>query len=1242
MSEESSLAQNLMAKHEVEPTAAVESENGTPAEKPVVAEEKEEKKPFDLRSEDLFPALGSNGPQPTAPAAPLAGAWGGAKVPAAAPAPVPVSPSASTTSTSSSGVRSSVVTELLTLRADQQRPTERQAMSSILLKVKTATNTTIESSTSKATKATTFVIKGRPENVQRAKREIQKELAHKLVKKLPVPASVRASIIGARGATLKPIVEKSGCQIQLPRAEATPTRQESGEASDDEEEECIDVTIEGDAEGIQVAVDEILAIVKARAKATVSKLRNVDAKYYPFINARITKLEAENNEIQVKVPSDASGPITISGERTAVLAAKANIEKLVTEMAATYQSVEVTSVPRIKQKFISPQEVFESTGVVATFPAVDEVEGSVSLFGPPSKLSKASEFLNKKAAELSILLLDISKAHGRALEHARNLALYFDASNKLKAVEKEHGVEVALPTPQSLANADTVVLEIVGKSEESVKKAKAALVAVVNALPPTHVRAVTDIEPFFFSHIAKLKQGIKSEFFVDVVLPRDVHKSQTIILAYEGNPNPDEEDFAPGVAEISATLDSVDHKFDDIREKQKDITSEVLTIPAENHKYITGPNNTTLNAIIKGHSEGAAPHVVVVLGVDKSAYGYSDDLKLTKNSVWIRGTKAEVKRVAKEIEQVVEESKNYETLSKYTTEFTFPTEHVNKLIGRQGANLTKIREEFGVRIEVDEKGAGYVRGIKKNADEAKARILALGRRLADEVVLRLDVPNEHHATLIGSGGKFVKRLEDRYDVRIQFPREQQNNAAEENGNGNKDRDMPRSKDEVVLKGPSRGVAKVKEELLDLLKYEIEHSFSKTIKVPSKALPRIIGKQGERINEIKDNTNTRIDVSHEETDKENGDKEVGITVTGTQKEVNQAISEIQAVAQDVVDTVTEIVEVDPKYHRLLIGPGGSIMRDIVRKATGSDENNQRMIFIPASKSDDPKVRVVGNKKVVAKIIKIINEIVDEQKAKVSVDIPVAVDRHGALIGAGGYVKRELEEEFHISLAIPQQGSGNENITVVGRAEDVEKARSKIEQLTAPQYKVEVVVPRHLHAQLADRGTFVQRLRNEFNVRVDHGKVSLPKTGPVKKAPAEAFGEVLVTDDEKEVASRYKWTVVADEANGSSNGQADGVVPWKLKGEDADCQKAKTAIEQALEQIRKHDSTGYLWLADPGRYRRVIGPQGSRINKIRSESGCTINVPKSGSSKDSEVITIRGSAEQLENAQKMILESVLDKN
>lgn len=1217
-----------MAKHEKGPEKQHEQEQQPP-------EKHQQQKPngsgsrkFDIKSFDAFPSLGnapSNGPKQTAS---RPGAWGSSSV---SPQPSTMS-STNSNAASALAARSNVVSEVFTLQRGQQQPGARKNLADAITKARTNSGASIESSTSKATGNISFVLKGKPEKVQQARRELHKELAARLVKKVPVPASVRGAIIGPKGSTLIPIIEKSGTEIQVARDDPN----ENYDNEDEDGERTVDITIEGDEEGIRVATKEIMDIIAERIKDMTTKLSSIDQKYYPFIigpNEAQLNAFTQDKDIKVTVPqNEQGGPIVISGERNAVLETKAAIEHFVKNIINTYNTG-TQAIPKVKHKFLSANDVFNATSTAVYFPDASDPSEVVELFGHPSKLKEAKAALTKQANDLSVLTLDISKAHGKSVSHARNLAVFFKQCNKLKPLEKQHNVKISVPALEKLYSTDLVdvTLEIVGSNPDQIKESKKGLVALVNAYGPAFVKEVDDLDPFFFSHIVKRAKTIKQQHFVDVLIPENTQITNNVVLVYEGNPNQDEEDFAPGESEIRETLDSINKMFDDIRSKQKDIVSKVLNdFPRDQHKYITGPKNTTLNSIL--HRIEPEPLVSVVFGtVDPNTLGYDETLGLTADSVWIRGVKSEVDRVADEIASAVTASKEHEKASSYSVECNFPKDHVNKLIGKQGANLTKLREEFGVRIDVAEDGKVNIRGIKVNADACKDRIEQQGKKALDETTIRLKVPSEYHANLIGQSGKFVRRLEEKYDVRIRFPREQ--------GYSNEsNKDVPQHKDEVVVRGPSKGAQRAKEELEDLYKWEVEHNYTETFTVPTKALPRIIGRQGEYINEIKDNTDTKIDVQQDQQ-QEQQQENTDIVIVGTKSGVKNAVQSIQAIAKEIEETVTEEVSVDPKYHRWLIGPGGSVMREMILKASGikSDQQqdfNPRMINIPKAGTNDPIIKVTGNKKIVNRIVKAINEIVSEKERQVEEVVNVPTDKHRSLIGLGGIVKRELEEEHNVSIQIPRQGSGDDKIIVVGMPEHVEKAKEKIAELTANPYKAEIAVPKRLHAALVDRGTFIRKLKNDFDVRVEHGRVNLPKPADIK-VPDEAIGTVLITDDENDTANKWKWTVVKDEANDQPQGEA--TIPWKLRGEEDACQRAKALIESTLNHVSKHNATGYMWLADPTRYRLLIGPGGSRINKIRSESGCTIAVPRAGANSN-EVITLRGNDEQLEKASQMILDSI----
>lgn len=1149
------------------------------------------RKGLDINSLEAFPALNGGAPAPKA-------VWGKGAAAPAAPSPQSFGRAASTT-----------ISDVFTLKREEQQVGVRSELPKIISKVKANTSTTIDSSTSKITGHTSFVIKGTPDNVARARRELHRALSQKIVAKFEIPASVRAAVIGPRGSNLKPILEKSGAHIQIEKLESN--------GSVDDEEETVEVIVEGDSEGIAIAKQEIFAIVSERVKNMTIRVRNVNYVLFPFLAKTADDLTKGYTDVKLNIPDifaptfTTAATITLSGDREATATVKERLERLA-ESLSTDLITSTETFPASKHKYISAKDVFAATSVFITVPqAPNTGDDAVKFLGLPKDIKPAMNKVSEQVNSVKIDLLDISRAHGKSVPHAQALASYFKASGKLQKIADEYKVEIYIQEPDQLyaPNAEAVTIETSGSNDEAVKAARKAVVTLVNQYEPSKVSRVSDIDPFFLRNLAGPKDRnlakYKKDHGVTVIVPENPKVNPDVILIYEGTS--EEDDFGPSADEIKATFAAVDGSFAEIREKQAKIVGKLISVPAAEHKFVRGPDNTTLRAIVGG-TEGHEPFVRVTFG---------DEIKdveeeVTADSIYVRGLKEEVSRVVKEIEEAVEDGKNYAVLSQYTTEFTIPAEHVKHVVGKGGSQLAKFRE-YGVNIDLDESGKGTVKGIKKNADEAKVQILAFAKKIADEVNVKLPVPADHHASLIGTGGKFVKRLEEKYDVRIRFPK----NGEETN--------------EIVLRGPSKGVAKAKEEILDLVNYEIENSHSQTVSVPVKSLPRIIGRGGEFINDIKDSTNTRIDVKQEKSDNTDESGEVDIEIVGTKSGVKEAASKIQAIVAEFQDTVVEHIEVNPKFHGALIGPGGQTLKDILTKAGMSEVTPSiaaRTVAVPPSGSKDNKIRVQGSKKTVAKIVKIIQDIVAERESQISEVVDVPVSKHRDLIGAGGNAKRALEEKFKVNLQIPKQGSKNKEgeldtgVTIIGKAEDVAAAKAKIQELSVDKWKAEILVPRTLHTTVSDNGNLPRKLKYDLKVNVDHGSVRTPRdNNPV--VPAGAIGS------DSEDKDSFRWSVVEDGVDHAAN----GTIPWRLEGSDENVAKAKAIVEAALEVALKHTQTGYLWLPDTSRYRFLVGPHGATVSHIREKSGCKIYIPKAGVADSA--VTVKGSPEGLEKAKEMML-------
>ena len=265
----------------------------------------------------------------------------------------------------------------------------------------------------------------------------------------------------------------------------------------------------------------------------------------------------------------------------------------------------------------------------------------------------------------------------------------------------------------------------------------------------------------------------------------------------------------------------------------------------------------------------------------------------------------------------------------------------------------------------------------------------------------------------------------------------------------------------------------------------------------------------------------------------------------------------------------------------------------------------------------------------KIVERIQEIVGERESQVTEIVDVPIENHRSLIGRGGDTKRQLESKFTVSIDVPRQGDGKTGVKLTGRPENVAKAKEHIQGLVQQQQGETIQVPRNLHHSISNGGQFFRQLHNNYSVTVDHAGQPLPAK-PDSSTRSNVGALPLITDDDDATSEAHSWKVVQIDAGD------DGDFPWVLRGSSENVEKAKDAIAKALEQAKKNDATGYLVLPDPRTYRHVIGPNGSKVNSIRKESNCKIQVPRD-QAKD-EAIEIIGTKDGVELAKNLILEAV----
>lgn len=1042
------------------------------------------------------------------------------------------------------------------------------------------------------------------------------ELAIKVRETVAVPSSVLSFIIGSKGKNLKSLCERTGANIQVPKRDESATK-DLGQEND--EIQMISVTIDGDFEGAAIAKAEINHVVDEKTSQINVRMNNVPPEYFALLaganQQRVAQWE-DGKDLKVRIPpyyataSATSTPaITLSGHKTHVNETKTEIERLLEHLQSTHISAQI-SIPKRQHRFLvgdkgkTIQSILEQSGCAVILPPQSENIDHVRVIGPSAQIADGFRIIMDKANSTQLMNLDIAKAHaasGNPRVHARDLTRYLQKARELQRIEKQFEVQISVPNTESLFDIaqPSVMYEFAGKTQESVSGARQEVVRLVNTHTPDRF-VYMDVDPLHHRHIigakGRILQRAKDQHHVDVLFGNTDDGESQIVLVYEGEPQ-------TAAAQRNEALQSIKAQFEKIASEQANLESKTLTIPGKHHQTILGPQGTTLNAITGGST--AVVHVRVGLSRDGKS-GCED-------TVVIRGPSAEVNRVAKEIQQVVEEAKHHEVMSSYNVKFDFPKKFVSSLVGRSGQNISKLRDELGVSIGIEE-GSVSVTGIKKNVEEAKVRILALAERLEDETTLRIPIPNEFHSALIGQKGKFARRLEEKYSVRVQFPR------ATDDFSGETHPSRPQNKNEVVVQGGRKGAADVKEELIALMQYEQEMSNTTTFELPKHVLPWVIGKEGQMINAIKDKTETRIDV-----DSANERDTVRISIRGTKSGIAEAQSMVKDVAAEAEEQKTRHVDIDSKYHGTLIGAGGSNLRDMIVKAGGPTDRalQARMIKFPRGPSAEPAVILNGPGEIVDAIATELERQVAEIANRVEDEIQVPQSQHRRLIGREGAVRRDLERRHQVTLVIPRLGGGGSGpaediVRVQGRREGVDQAREEILRLVATGKGTVEEVPRSLHALLAERA-LVRQLKKEFGVVVEHGRI--PMEPP--RAPAGRVAFARIDDDDD--APAHAWDVTEE-----TFAETGPTIAWTLRGKDEDVARAQAHIREQVEQVRADTCIGFLTLPDSGLFGRIIGPGGRHIAQIRDETKCTVHLPRSAG----EPIVVRGSREGVERAREMI--------
>lgn len=1062
---------------------------------------------------------------------------------------------------------------------------------------------TIEFSTVELLGIKLYLLKGPQAAVNNAKKQMAALLVKPTTEQFAVPARARGTIIGAKGATLRRLEQEFNVKVDVGR-EVLPGL----DADSDPLLATSNIQVTGLPAACAEAKKQILQLVDLVLLNVTGKLEVPEEHIHlaPFLAPEHFKIPDLRVEVVV-APN--TGRVLLTGHHREVLAAQQALRTQL-EQLQTLVRLETAKLPAALHRFVDRDQILAKEHVaVRDGPAPDQVE----LVGLPQDLHRVQQQLAQLPQQYKGVFLMLDRAHGGNVAH--NLLVfdhlhrqrYFDRLVEGSDVVAHYDAPTANGSLLPLGMRITFVYPVLNPTAaDTVAALRRQIVSRVDLVTPDRVVRVELVHPFVAgaTPAAELRLLVSTPGVVPFVHKGKLH----LVYAPEDGegevaPAADAGDgWATEMPEDAATaaLAAAQQLLQPLVARSSEVEAKVV-------KFDAGLQDEALGATTQKLVVGTVPPGSVELQLHTPLEG----------EVTVAGLRPHVALVALVVASIARDHAEHEL--KFAHAVNVPSKVVGRLVGTKGSFLNELRSEYGVEIDAGDQVEGAattevsLTGSKFNVQQVAARIQLLAKRWADELSATVRADPKFHGQIIGGGGANLLRLEDKYDVRIRFPGANSGLL------------------EIVVRGPLRGVAKAAEELEELVLYLKTHSQEKEIVVQQKHIARIIGRGGEQLRDIVAELGAEVDVG----DRLGSDElsPVAISLTGSSQGIKKAEALIQQIVAQLDNHKTVELQVDPKHFKLIIGLGGATLRQITEEAPGfydlHPNDARRLVTVPRAGQEAPVV-IAGPLATVEHIAARVQALVDAAERAVTEKVSVPKAKHRVLVGPQGLVRRELEEEFGVSIQIPRSGDSSTEVEVTGDPEKVAAAVARITELTKDSWQHETMVPKLVHLLIADHGKLFTRLRSDFGVDVSHqqdGRALRNVLKPLWPQPPleldEATPFVVVPHDE------LQDLLVQ--------------VPWQFKGPDAaSAEKAKQVVEQLVAQAAAASHDG--WYNVPTLvHLRIVGPGGRTVNRIANKSKCFVVVPlpNGNDARLNGLVYVRGTPELLAVAEQELKQAVASK-
>lgn len=913
-----------------------------------------------------------------------------------------------------------------------------------------------------STEKTDITITGEKEGVAKAKAEVLQIYENVKRNCTTVSVEVRKSqhkyVVGQKGQGINDILSKTGVYVQVPSL----TNDEST------------ITLRGP----QDKMGEALTLVYGKANSMVTEEVSAPSWLHRFIIGRkgenIKNITRELPRVTVTFPKEGD-TITIEGPPDEVQLAQQSFENFTEGLMATMVYAEV-SVPQkfhphiIGKKGANVNKIKEETCTSISIPSDKDKSDVIRIEGDPQGVAAAKKIIvdltNKLKNERSETLQIDQKWH--------KVIIGANGENMKELRDRYPGVHIAFPEPGRRSN----IVTLRGPTDE-VKKCSVYLQKSAEDIVESNYRFDVKISKKYYGSIigkgGVTLRKIREETNTKIEMPKE--DSELDIITITGK---------------KENVDKARKRLQEIEKQVASIVDTVIRIPRKQHNVIIGPKGKLIRSIMDE------------CGGVKIHFPSSDS---ESDEVHIHGPKEDVMKAKV---MLLEIATKY-TEENYTEEIKCKPEYHRFLIGRGGAKIRKVRDDFEARVifpqkdSDDESDVIVIIGKKKNVVSAKDHLLQLIKDLDNIVQEEVTVALKYHRHFIQRRGQLIHEIsEENGNVIISFPK---------SGSGS---------DKVLLKGAKQCIEGAKTAIEEIVE-DLEAQVTIECVVPRKNHRDVMGPKGSNVQGITQEHNVTIKFPERDTmtakkptqtmngkrddDNINDDKKGEDQNKEEEEEVEEVIDprdvilimgrrencEAAKKALEDLVPVKSFVNVPFEFHRYIIGTRGQDIRTMADKYGVSIEVPRSGLQEDTITLHGPIQNCESAKQALELRVQELEAEKEERELRSYKEVlNIDMKYHPNIIGKRGATINKIREEHDVRIQLPEKDhSHSQDIVIIGYEHQVHSAKEailKIVRELEDQISEEVDIDHRVHSRLIGaKGKAIAKVMEKFSVVVRFPKV-----------------------------------------------------------------------------------------------------------------------------------------------------------